>query len=212
MFESVVFLLLSGQFICRVSHNEAHDYLSDEARRHEVEVYLSRIGRRLARTTHGSGYYLAFARCGEDERKAIRTHFAEVKGTLAPVVMFFHLLMRTTGKDDLLMQGTIIQTPTLLAQIDQDPTLRNELQSVATMLKAIANDGSHRTMFDKVIRRLTADGYLVLVNSEQGYLQVTAKIEYLLEVVRFLRDNDEALRTIVDDDDSTAAGVTGTLL
>jgi len=199
-FERVILLLLSGDFICKVSHPDAFKFLEREEERAEVDRYLSRIGRRLARTSHQAGYYLTFIRVGEDERDTVRSHFAEIKGTLTPVVLFFQLVMRATGREDMLMHGAIIESSTLMSQIDQDAGLRNELQTVATIYKAIAADGAHRSMFERILRKLKESGYLSLVNAERGFYQVTSKVEYLLEVVRFLQENDETLKGLVEED------------
>lgn len=210
MFERVIFLLISGEFICKVSHPEAYEFLCREDDARDVDEYLSRIGRRLAKTPHESGFYLSFVRCGEDERKAIREHYQEIKNALTPVVLFFHLVMRATGQEDIFMHRAVIETNSLIGQIDQDPGLRSELQSLSVISKSFAADGSHRSMFDRIIRKLKDDGYLVLVNAERGLYKVTSKVEYLLDVVRFLQENDETLKTADDSDD--AENETRTLL
>ena len=115
MFERVVMLLLAGEFICKVSHPEEFRFLEREDERREIDRYLSRVGRRLAQTRHQSGYYLAFVRCGEQEKDTIRHHFAEIKSSLTPVVMFFQLVMRTTGQEELLMHGAIIESSAMMA-------------------------------------------------------------------------------------------------
>ena len=197
-FERTVLLLLSGEFICRISHPEAFKFLESEEERNDVDGYFSRIGRRLARTAHQSGYYLAFGRCGEDERTAIRSHFSEIKGTMTPIVLFFQLVMRATGREDILMHGAMIESSAMMAQIDQDAGLRNELQTVASMFKSSATDD--RSMFQSLLTKLKSGGYLSLVNPERGLYQVTAKVEYLLEVVRFLQENDETLKGIGEEE------------
>jgi predicted transcriptional regulator of viral defense system len=208
MFERVVMLLLAGEFICKVSHPPEFQFLERESERVEIDRYLSRIGRRLAQTRHQSGYYLAFVRAGEQEKESIKHHFAEVKASLTPVVMFFQLVMRTTGREELLMHGALIESSAIMAKIDQDAALRNELQTVATIYKTVATDGAHRSMFERILRKLKDNGYLTLANAERGLYQVTAKVEYLLEVVRFLQENDETLQGILNEDTTES----GTLL
>lgn len=200
MFEQTVMLLLAGEFVCRVSHPEEFRYLENDEHRQEIDEFVGKISRRLVATSHQSGFYLAYARCGEDERTAIRAYFGEIKSNLAPVIGFFHTIMRATGQEDLLMHGATLETSTIMAQIDQDAGLRNELQMVATQFKTISADGSHRSMFEKVLKRMKDAGYLCLVNAERGLYQVTAKVEYLLEVVTFLQENDETMKGALDED------------
>jgi hypothetical protein len=80
-----------------------------------------------------------------------------------------------------------------MSKIDQDAGLRNELQNVALIGRATAVEGVHRAMFDKLLAKLRAEGYLVLANAERGLYQVTSKMEYLLDVVHFLQENDPVL-------------------
>jgi hypothetical protein len=198
-FESSVRLLLSGEFICSVSHPEEFRYLKDDGVRTEIDHYLLRIGRKLTTTSHGSGYFLAFTHCGEIERTAIKAQFTEIKGTLSAVATFFRLVMRATGREDLLMHGAMIESSVLMAQIDQDPALRNELQTVSNLFKQ--NEGSNRQIFDRILGRLKNSGYLQLVNAERGLYQVTSKVEYLLDIIRFLQENDETLKGKSDESD-----------
>lgn len=200
-FETAVRLLLSGEFICPVSHPDEYRYLKDDGTRSDIDHYLSRIGRRLTTTSHGSGYFLAFSHCGETERAAIKAQFAEIKGTLAAVATFFRLVMRATGREDLLMHGATLESSVLMAQIDQDPALRNELQTVSNLFKQ--NEGSNRQVFDRILGRLRNGGYLQLIDAERGFYQVTAKVEYLLDIIRFLQENDETLKGQSDEADDT---------
>lgn len=207
-FENAVRLLLAGEFICSISHPEAYRYLRDEGARRDIDHYLGRIGRRMAETRHGNGYYLAFSRIGEDERSQVREQLAEIRNTLAPIVVFFRMVMRATGQEDLLMHGSIIESSQLMAHIDQDPALRNELLTVAGLFKLGAAESSNRSILDRVIARLRGNGYLRLANPERGVYQVTARVEYLLEVMNYLVDNDESLKGQLDEvaDEAAEAG------
>jgi len=200
MFERTVFLLLQGEFICQVSHPDEFRFLEDEGSFDEVSRYLARLGRKVARTTHGAGFYLAFSHIGEIERDAIKAHFNDFKGTIGPVVLFFQMVLRASGREDLLMPGAILESNAIMSSIDQDPGLRNELQNVALVSRAIGADGAYRTMFDKLLTKLRAGGYLTVVNAERGLYQVTSKLEYVLDVVRFLQENDPALTKSVEGD------------
>ncbi len=201
MFEKVVSLLFAGEFICHVSHPEEFLYLEDESKRQEIDQFVGKIGRRLAATSHQSGFYLAHARCGEAEREFARSYFATVKSDLAPVIRFFHTIIRVTGQEDLLMHGSTLETSAIMAKIDQDAGLRHELQTLSALFKSTAGDGSHRSMFDRVLREMRKGGYLCLVNAERGIYQVTAKVEYLLEVVTFLQENDETMKGALDEEE-----------
>jgi len=192
MFERVIFQLLEGAFICRVSHPDTFDFLSDEENLRSVEDFLARIGRRIVRTSKQSGFYLVFSAYGEQERAAIRSNYADIKNNLIPVISFFNLVIRVTGQEDILMYDTAIEADTLMGKIDQDISLRNELQSLGTHFKT--TDSKQRKLLDNIFKLLVKDGYLKLANPERAIYQVTSKIEYLLDVIKFIHETDETLK------------------
>jgi len=211
MFERVIFLLLEGNFICHVSQPEAYSFLNDENNLKSVEDYLARIERRVARTSKQTGFYLAFAEYGDKERAKIRTSYADIKNSLGPVVAFFQAIIRATGQESLLMQGSIIEVDTLMGRIDQDASLRSELQSVGVRFK-IAADASHRKMMEAILKRMVNDQYLILNNPERSIYLVTSKIEYLLDVIKFISETDETVISSEAEDEALAEWKTGALL
>ncbi|HUV71168.1 MAG TPA: hypothetical protein VMW15_16030 [Terracidiphilus sp.] len=185
MFEQTVTLLLSGQFVCAVSYPDAFRFLNAEENRKEVEAFLGRLGRSLACTRHGSAWYVSFARLDPDERKGIREEFAEIKHSLRLVVGFFVHVMQAMRREEFLSPGSVIETNRLIAAIDENPSLRNELQTLTNLGKA-SSDGTLRSALDRLLKKLREEGYLVLANPEREIYEVTGKVEYLQEVVDFL--------------------------
>lgn len=210
MFERVVFCLLEGAFICRVSHPEMTEFLNDEENLHAVNAFLEQLGRRIARTSRQTGFYLAFVKYGDNEKAKIRANYTDIKNNLGPVISFFKMVIRVTGQEELLMQGAIIEVDTLMGKIDQDASLRSELQSVGIQFRVPA-DASQRKHLESIIKRMVSDEYLVLVNPERMIYMVTAKIEYLLDVIAFIYAHDDAVKSDESDIDALA-NTTGTLL
>ena len=87
MFEQTLTLLLAGEFVCAVRYPDACRFLEDEAQRRDAEAFLARLGRRLACTRQGGAWFAAYARIGEDERRALRDGFAEIKHNLRLLVV-----------------------------------------------------------------------------------------------------------------------------
>lgn len=185
MFEQAMTLLLSGQFVCAVSQPDAYRFLQDEANRKEVEAFLARLGRRLVATRHGGAWYVAFARLEPEQRKGIREEYAEIKHNLRLVVGFFIHVMQALGREAFLAPGSVIETHRLIAAIDENPNLRNELQTLVNLGKA-SSDGTLRSALERLLKKMRDEGYLVLANPEREIYAVTGKVEYLQEVVDFL--------------------------
>lgn len=208
MFETVVMLLLSGEFICNVSQPAAFEYLSKEEHLRDVENYLQKIDRRVAKTGKNSGFYLAYASYGERNLSSARSQFGVIKHTLKPIIEFFNLILRITGDETILMSGTAIEADTLLGKIDQDTALRSALQSLGTLLKATSTDGTQGKLLNSVLKRMATDGYIKLVNPERSIYQVTSKIEYLHDTLAFIMAADESIK----EQDDNLEGETGKLV
>ena len=200
MFENVVLLLLSGEFICNTSQPQAFQFLSNAENLSDVEHYLSKIDRRLAKTGRDSGFYLAYASYSDRNLSAAKTQFTAIKHTFRPIIDFFNLVLRITGDESILLAGTAIEADTLLGKIDQDTALRSALQIIGTMLKASSTDGTQSKLLLSVLKKMTSDGYLKLVNPERSVYQVTSKIEYLHDTLEFVMACDESIKEQEEDD------------
>jgi hypothetical protein len=191
MFKSIIPVLLSGEFVCPVSHHEEHSYLMDNANQNAVNEFLGRIGFRLTKTRHGAAFFATHLEVGgKEERKDAKELFTHIKHTLRPIVSFMEMVMRAMQSDEILAAGAVIESNKLMAAIDTNPSFRNDLQSLATQLKGISADGTDRGRLEKVLRRFKDDGYLVLANAEREIYQVTGKIEFILEVIEFLMEHE----------------------
>lgn len=202
MFERTLHLLLTGEFICDIRYQDAWHYLDQETHREEVNAFLGKLGRRLAHTRHGGAWFAAYQRIGEQERSGMREHFAEIKRNLRFMVMFFVHVMQAQRQDQFLAPGSLIEVNRLMANIVENPNLTRELQSMASLVKGTASDGTLRGMLDRLIRKLRDDGYLESVNSEREIYAVTGKIEYLQEVIDFLMAHHEIPDEIEEDADA----------
>lgn len=186
MFERTLTLLLSGEFICGVRYPDAWRFLEDQGKRHEVDTFLGKLGRRLARTRQGGAWFAAYKEIGADERRAMRDGFADIKHNLRLLVGFFVHVMQALRQDQFLAPGSIIEANRLMAAIDENSNLRSELQALAGLGKGPTGDGTLRGTLDRLLKKLRDDGYLLLANPEREIYEVTGKIEYLQEVVDFL--------------------------
>jgi len=186
MFEQTLSLLLAGEFICNVRYPEAWRFLDNAEQRQDAEAFLARLGRRLAQTRHGGAWYAAMASVGPEDRKTIREQLADIKHNLRLLVGFFVHVMQAMRQEQFLAPGTVIEANPLIAAIDQNPNLRSELQSLASLGKGHGADGTLRGSLERLLKKMRDDGYLVLANPEREIYEVTGKIEYLQEVVDFV--------------------------
>jgi hypothetical protein len=186
MFEQVMPLLLSGEFICEVRYPDAYRFLATESNQKDANAYLTRIGRSLVMTEQSGAWYAAYERIGPNEKHAIKEEFTRIKLKIRFLVDFFVKAMRASGMEIFYSRGDKIEAHALMAAIDGNPGLRAEFQALGSVGRGGATDGKLKGALDRHLKLLVDDGFLIRVNAEREIYQVTGKIEYLTEIVQFL--------------------------
>ena len=189
MFERVLPLLLSGEFVCQISHPEAFLYLSSEKNAQEVSSYLAKMKLTLSTTPQQSAFYLTYQQLDDTNRKSCKEEFTSIKQQLRPLVHFMELLMRVTRNDEILSVGAVLEKHALMAKVDDSHDLSHQLDTIANQFAGIY-DKTKSGRLDKIFRRLEKEGYVVLANPEREIYQITGKIEYLQDIIAFLMEHE----------------------
>ncbi|AUT64867.1 hypothetical protein C2L65_35175 [Paraburkholderia terrae] len=197
-------LLLSGEFVCEVRYPDAFRFLAADAHQKDANAYLARIGRTLAMTELGGAWYAAYDRINQEEKRAIKDEFTQIKQRIRFLVEFFVKAMRATNQEVFYSRGDKIEAHALMAAIDGNPGLRAEFQAMGTVGRGGATDGKMKSSLDRQLALLVDTGYLVVSNAEREIYQVTGKIEYLTEIVQFLMTTDNIPEDMGDEQDTTA--------
>jgi hypothetical protein len=204
MFDVAMSLLLSGEFVCEVRYPDAFRFLAADAHQKDANAYLARIGRTLAMTELGGAWYAAYDRINQEEKRAIKDEFTQIKQRIRFLVEFFVKVMRATNQEVFYSRGDKIEAHALMAAIDGNPGLRAEFQTMGTVGRGGATDGKMKSSLDRQLALLVDTGYLVVSNAEREIYQVTGKIEYLTEIVQFLMTTDNIPEDMGDEQDTTA--------
>lgn len=192
MFEQAAHLLLGGHFICETTAGECFRYLQHEPHRAEIDAWLRRMGRRLACTSTGYAYYMAYEKIGPGERTEVRKMFSDFKHNLRPVVNFMKLTMQALRREQAPTPGERIDFAATLNAIMGNAQLADELKGFPSLGKEYAaGDASVRSILDRVFQQLTKGGYLHLLDREREVYAFTGKIDYLDEVIQFLMANEQ---------------------
>jgi hypothetical protein len=204
MFDVAMSLLLSGEFVCEVRYPDAYRFLATDAHQKDANAYLARIGRTLAATEQSGAWYAAYDRINQEEKRAIKDEFTQIKQKIRFLVEFFVKSMRATSQEVFYSRGDKIEAHALMAAIDGNPGLRAEFQALGTVGRGGATDGKMKGSLDRQLNFLVDSGYLIVSNAEREIYQVTGKIEYLTEVVQFLMTTDNIPEDMGDEQDTTA--------
>nr|WKF60893.1 hypothetical protein HUO10_005415 [Paraburkholderia busanensis] len=204
MFDVAMTMLLKGEFVCEVRYPDAYRFLSVEGHQKDVNAYLARIGRALATTEQGGAWYAVYDRINQDEKRAIKEEFMQIKQKIRFLVEFFVKSMRATNQEVFYSRGDKIEAHALMAAIDGNPGLRAEFQALGMVGRGGATDGKMKSSLDRQLTLLVDLGYLIVSNAEREIYQVTGKIEYLTEIVQFLMATDNIPEDIEDEPETTA--------
>lgn len=182
--------LLAGQFLCAVTDEELFAKLQRDELRERVDAYLKPLNRRVASNADNSVYFLAYRDLDESARAHLKQQFSVVMSSLLPLLEWLTYVQEAMGSDSLLTAGDTLKLQELILKTEDNPSLRQRLQSLADDRffgsSADAVDGQAK----QVARRLVEHGYLLQPHSNRLYFTVTGKIDYLLELVRFIKDEE----------------------
>lgn len=183
--------LLQGDFICEVSASEYYRQLSNDTVREQINQYLEPLNRRLASNSEDSVWFLSYLTIDSDIRDTLSGQLKETVDSLIPLLQLLQLIQETTGSDRILSAHDVINRHSLAASIENNTSLREQLQQlVKTRLFYSQSDdvgGQLKLIFD----RLSQQSYVFQPHKERHIYYVTGKIEYLIEVARFIQQEEQ---------------------
>ena len=180
--------LLSGQFICEVSDEEAWRYLSGESNAQKIETQLNLLNRTLATAAEGEVYYAAYRTLAEQERKVLSSQFQDIANNLMPLVEWLLLVQEAAGSDMPVSRGMPIRLNELQSVIEDTPAFAEQIEKISRYRLFGSTSTTLDGQIKQVFKRLVDLGYLLKPNPEKQLFIATGKIDYLFEVLRFIDD------------------------
>lgn len=182
--------LLAGNFICQVSDEEAFVKLQQAGMREAIDEYLRPLNRRLAHNSDATVYFLAYRDIHDSAREHLKQQLAVVMASLLPLLEWLTYVQEALGSDAILAPGDTLKLQELVLKTEDNPSLRLRLQSLASDKFFGSSADSVDAQAKQVAKRLLEHGYLLQPHSNRLYFTVTGKIDYLLELVRFIKDEE----------------------
>lgn len=203
MFEKTVLALLEGAFICYQTNASGFEWLRESHNQESVDDYLSKIGRRLVKTSHENAFYAAWVNISSDERSDIKNLFIHIKHTVSPVVSFLEMCMKYSRQDTAPVPGERVNYSTILGAVTDSASALEMLRSFTNMGKEFGSlDASPKGMLDRVIQQMIKWEYLFENSKKQNTYIFTGKLDYFYEVLNFL--NSEITSSTPDEEVETA--------
>jgi len=182
--------LLSGAFICDVTDPENYRRLQDESVQEEVNTYLRPLNRRLAQSQDGSVFFLAYVRLDDTARDTLKQQFSQVLSALLPLLDWMTLVQEAMGRDGAVNAGDTIKLQELVLQTEDNPSLRQRLQLLANDKFFNSQADAVDAQLKQIFKRLKENGYVRQPHSHRDFYEVTGKVDYLIELVRFIKDEE----------------------
>ncbi|WP_447894115.1 condensin complex protein MksE [Vreelandella sp. GE22] len=192
--------LLAGEFVCAVSDEAAFQRLQDDTLREAFDAYLRPLNRRLATNEDKSVYFLGWRQLDDAAREQLSRQLNDTVHSLLPLLEWLQLVQEALGRDSVPAPGDVLKPGELQAKSEDNPSLRERIERVA----GDAFFGSQSDQLDaqvkQVFKRLKEHGYLLQPHGDRQVYLVTGKVEYLLDLVRFIRDEEHL--PVADDVDA----------
>lgn len=180
--------LLSGQFICEVSDEEAWRYLQGESNAQKIEAQLNLLNRTLATAAEGEVFYAAYQDLADKERKVLTSQFQDIANNLLPLVEWLLLVQEAAGSDMPVSRGLPIRLNELQTVIEDTPAFAEQIEKISRYRLFGSTSTTLDGQIKQVFKRLVDLGYLLKPNPEKQLFIATGKIDYLFEVLRFIDD------------------------
>lgn len=182
--------LLAGDFICQVSDEDAFRHLSNEQTQQEINHYLRPLNRRLVANDDNSVFFLGYHELTKDAREQLSSQFALTVQSLLPLLEWLQLVQETLGRDSALTAGDTIKLQEFVLRTEDNQSLRQRLNQLASDRFFNSQSEQLDNQIKLIFRRLKEHGYLLQPHQDRQYYIVTGKIDYLIDVIRFIRDEE----------------------
>ncbi|RTE85789.1 MULTISPECIES: hypothetical protein [Gammaproteobacteria] len=187
---SLVEYLLSGQFVCEVTAPEMHQKLAQDDVRNVIDEYLRPLNRRVAQSEDGAVYFLAWNELTPEIREQLKQQFSTTMHALLPLLDWMQIVQESLGKDGTIAPGDTIKLHEFVQKTEDHQGLRQRFGQLAAdkffNSQAEQLDAQAKTVF----KRLKEHGYLTQPHADRQYYIATGKVDYLIELVRFIKDEE----------------------
>lgn len=182
--------LLSGDAICTISDEEAYRRLQDEVVREELNHFLRPLNRRLAQSQDGSVFFLAYQELNSPARDHLSSEFKLTIQSLLPLLEWMQLVQECLGREGALAAGDTIKLQEFSLKIEDNQSLRQRLTQLANDRFFKSSSEQLDSQLKLIFKRLKDYGYLYQPHHDRQFYVVTGKIEQLIELIRFIKDEE----------------------
>lgn len=188
-FRATVEALLEGKILCSVSNSALYQYLCNDSSLDEVNQYLVRLGRGVARTYDHAGFYCVYL---DIESRGVRretiAHFERLATDWEALLIWLRLTRQVSTNAHPISAGDVVRESELLASIESSPDQQKDLEDIINRFRIKGRASGPREQLSRIIDYLKTEGFLIEM-SEMTYMG-TARWSMLQEQMEFIREQD----------------------
>ncbi|MEO9945238.1 hypothetical protein [Paraglaciecola sp.] len=182
--------LLEGEFICAVTDEHSFHKLQNEALVEEFNHFLRPLNRRVAKSDDASVYFLAYCDLSQNARHHLSQQFSTTVQSLLPMLEWMQLVQEALGRDGALSAGDTIKLQDFESKVVDNQSLMQRLAHLAADKVFKSTSDKVDMQIKQVFKRIKELGYLHQPHKDRLFYIVTGKIEHLIELVRFIKDEE----------------------
>ncbi|MEP0175174.1 MAG: hypothetical protein ABJD02_10085 [Paraglaciecola sp.] len=182
--------LLEGEFICAVTDEHSFHKLQNEALVEEFNHFLRPLNRRVAKSDDASVYFLAYCDLSQNARHHLSQQFSTTIQSLLPMLEWMQLVQEALGRDGALSAGDTIKLQDFESKVVDNQSLMQRLAHLAADKVFKSTSDKVDMQIKQVFKRIKELGYLHQPHKDRLFYIVTGKIEHLIELVRFIKDEE----------------------
>ncbi|MCF2947773.1 hypothetical protein L0668_06625 [Paraglaciecola aquimarina] len=182
--------LLEGEFICTVTDEHSFHKLQSESLVEDLNHFLRPLNRRVAKNDDGSVYFLAYCELNQDARQQLSQQFTNTVQSLLPMLEWMQLVQEALGRDGALTAGDTIKLQDFESKVVDNQSLLQRLAHLASDKHFRSTSEKPDMQIKQVFKCIKELGYLYQPHKDRLFYIVTGKIEQLIELVRFIKDEE----------------------
>jgi len=189
--------LLQGRILCHALTPDLYRYLKEENENGECEnedrinVFLTKMGRRLVKTSDEMGYYCCISNYDEGEAKAEgRAFIKKAAHEFEPLIKWLRIIRSCSQDSRPVCADDIIKPSEISHSLEESEILCKMLKDIANSFKVASNSNDISKILLAVIKYLVKEEYLVDANGDGLIYRATAKWSQFYDILEFVKQNE----------------------
>jgi hypothetical protein len=185
--------LLAGDVICEIAFRKGFDLLCDPNQFQILNDTLMLMGRQMAKTEDGVGYYAVYRDLSDaGRRRRVQTRFEKVAGEWEGLCYWLRLTRKVSDDPYPLHAGDVLTLSSLLESVEESTSSQKDVERIAKRLKA-GGGRDPKMQLEGILKRLEDKGYLVPHGASGAAWKATSRWSLLMEQMAYVQRQESIM-------------------